>query len=82
MRYYILSGKTTQELEIQVNQYTLNDWELYGNMFVDHDRVFYQCVTKRIPKDGKPVAVIEEHPYGSDVKAVTVASASRFIGDD
>ena len=79
MRYYILSGKTTQELEIQVNQYTLNDWELYGNTFVDRDLVFYQCVTKRIPKDGKPVSVIEERPNGSNLEAAGPSGALDFV---
>ena len=79
MRYRILHGKTIQELEATVNEHTLNEWELYGVLMQGADGTFHQCVTKRVPKSGRPVDFIEGDIRGAYIEAVGAAGALDFV---
>ena len=70
VRYRVLSHASIGGLQAEVNEHTLNEWELYGGLSFVAGQGFIQCVIRHIgsptpvdPREGEP-------PDGPNLKAI------------
>lgn len=79
VRYRVLSHASVGGLQAEVNEHTLNGWELYGDLAFVAGQGFMQCVIRHI-HDPQPIDPREgEPPSGPNLQTIGPAGALDFV---